>query len=83
MRRSQRDRPPRNRAIPYAAAQIQMRVVFPRDADTAEHLNAVLGVGLGGLDPGGGGDGRGDRQLLIVGVGGRGCGGSGCITGGH
>ena len=30
--------------------QVQVRVVFPGDADTAEHLDAVLGVGLRGLD---------------------------------
>ena len=35
---------------PVCPAQIQMRVVLPGDADTAEHLDAVLGVGLGRLD---------------------------------
>ena len=47
-------------------AQIQMRVVLPGDPDAAEHLNAVLGVGLGGLDRDAGGDGRGDGQLTRV-----------------
>ena len=40
------------------AAQVQVRVVLPGDADAAEHLDAVLGVGLGRLDA----DGRGDAR---------------------
>ncbi len=56
-------------------AQIQMRVVLPGDADAAEHLNAVLGVGLGGSIAGRGRDGRGDRQLAVVVAGGSGRGG--------
>ena len=54
---------------PVRASQIEMRVVFPGDSDTAEHLNAVLGVGLRGVDPGGRGHRRGDRQLPFVGIG--------------
>ncbi len=38
--------------IPYRATQIQMGVVLPGDADAAEHLDAVLGVGLAALDAG-------------------------------
>ena len=54
---------------PVRPAQIQMRVVLPGDADAAEHLNAVLGVGLRRIDACGRRDGGGDRQLRIVGVG--------------
>ncbi len=58
---------------PVCATQIQMRVVLPGDADAAEHLDAVLGVGLGELDARGRRDGGGDRQLRFVGsVGGAG-----------
>ena len=59
---------------PVRASQIEMRVVFPGDSDTAEHLDAVLGVGLGGVDPGGRSHRRGDRQLLLVGLRGGVCG---------
>ena len=56
-----------------------MRVVLPGDADAAEHLNAVLGVGLAHLDARGGRDGGGYRQLRIIGF----VGGAGGITCGH
>ena len=48
---------------PVCAPQVQVRVVLPGEADAAEHLDAVLGVGLGGLDADGGRDRGGDRQL--------------------
>ena len=47
--------------------QIQVRVVLPGDADTTEHLNAVLGVGLGGLDADCRSDGGGDGKLGVIG----------------
>ena len=50
IRRSQRSPPPRKREMP-CATQIQMGVVLPGDADAAEHLNAVLGVGLAAQIP--------------------------------
>ena len=59
--------------------QIQMCVVLPGDADATEHLDAVLGVGLGEFDARGRRDGSGDRQLRIVGV----MGGVGRVTCGH
>ena len=49
------------------APQIEVRVVLPGDADAAQHLNAVLGVALRGVDPGGGCDRRGDGQLPGIG----------------
>ena len=48
--------------------------MLPGDADAAEHLDAVLGVGLGHVDARGGRDSRGDRQLRIVGTVGGMCG---------
>ena len=47
-------------------AQVQMRVVLPGDADTAENLDAVLDIGLRGVDTDAGGDGRSDRQLPAI-----------------
>ena len=64
---------------PVCPAQIQVRVVLPGDADAAEHLDAVLGVGLGQLDACGRRDGGGDRQLRIVGS----VGGAGGVACGH
>ena len=55
---------------PVGAAEVQVRVVFPGDTDAAEDLNAIFGVGLGGLDSRTGGDRRRDRQLGVGGVGG-------------
>ena len=46
--------------------QVQMGVVLPGDADAAEHLDAVLRVGLGGVDRLRGGDRRGDGQLIGI-----------------
>ena len=40
--------------------------MLPGDADAAEHLDAVLGVGRGGLDHRRGRHGRGQRQLIGV-----------------
>ena len=54
---------------PVRTAQIQMRVVFKRDPDAAEHLNAVLGVGLRRFDRGRRRDRRGDRELSLIGIG--------------
>ena len=50
---------------PVCATQVQMGVVLPGDTDAAEHLDAVLGVGLRGLDAGGRGDRGGDGKLRI------------------
>ncbi len=57
---------------PVGPTQVQVRVVLPGDADAAEHLDAVLGVGLRGRHPRGDGNRRRDGQLPILGVGGRG-----------
>ncbi len=64
---------------PVRPTQIQVCVVLPGDADAAEHLDAVLGVGLGHFDARGGRDGGGDRQLRIVGA----VGGVGGVACGH
>ena len=78
-RRSQRDAAAEELRNAVRPTQIQMRVVLPGDADTTEHLDAVLGVGLGEFDARGRRDGSGDRQLRIVGV--IGC--AGRVTCGH
>ena len=49
------------------APQIQVRIVFPGDADTTQHLDAVLGVGLRGLDTHRRRQCGGQRQLRILG----------------
>jgi hypothetical protein len=53
---------------PVGATQVQVGVVLPGDADAAEHLDAVLGVGLGGLDPDARGDRGGDGQLAGIAI---------------
>ena len=72
-------RPAEELPDPVGPTQVQVRVVLPGDADAAEHLNAVLDVGLGRLDPDARGDGRGNGQLAVIVV----AGGAGGIGGGH
>ena len=50
---------------PIRAAQIQMRVMLPGDADSTQHLDAVLSVALHGIDSGCRRDRRRDRQLRV------------------
>ena len=64
---------------PVGPTEVQVRVVLPGDPDSAEHLNAVLDVGLRGLDPDARGDSRGNGQLAVIAVS---C-GAGSIGGGH
>ena len=40
--------------------------MLPGDSDATEHLDAVLGVGLGGLDADGGRHRGGDRELPVI-----------------
>src|ERR1700751_966430 len=64
---------------PMRPTQVQVRVVLPGDADAAEHLDAVLEVGLRGVDSGTRGDGRGNGQLAVIGIVRR----AGGVGGGH
>ena len=50
---------------PVRAPQVQMRIVFPGDADTTQHLDAILGVALRGIDSSCRRDRRCDRQLRV------------------
>lgn len=46
------------------AAQVDVRVVFPGEADAAEDLDAVLGAGVGGVEGGAGGQ-RGQQGAHV------------------
>ena len=53
----------------HGPAQVEVGVVLPREADAAEHLDAVLGRPHGGVGRHGRGQGGGERSLVRVGSG--------------